>query len=264
MKQIFKLLVILFIPLFIISCSSENNTGNEAEEEVEMTEIITISGMVRSVENSKDGFTSNIQTDEGDTYTALVSIVNLGGPENYTQFKLGDKVTLSGEQWVLEEQKQLKVTKIIKVENTRTGLIISENSFRGIKIGDEISTHTDYIQKKTVETAEGDFLTYVIKDFNNNPAGFFYPDRNDENLVGDITVETQMAETAEGIKVGSTFGDLKAALPAIEVHGSEIEGRTHATHNSLSYRLDMPNFSYEIDVDKIPLDTKITEICIIK
>ena len=261
MTQIFKLLMILFIPVFIISCSSKNNTGNESEE-VETIENITISGIVRSLEHGKDGYTSNIQTDEGDTYAALVSIVNLGGPENFIQFKLGDKVTVSGTTSMIGAEKQLKVDKIITVENTRTGLMISEDSFRGIKVGDKIADHSDYIKKEVMETGEGDFEVYTIKDFNNNPAGFFYLDMNDESLVGDITVETMMAETAEGIKIGSTFGDLKAALPTIEVHGSEIEGRTHATHNSLSYRLDIPNFSYEVNVEKIPLDTKIREIII--
>jgi len=154
------------------------------------------------------------------------------------------------------------VKKIIEVETARTFLTIDNNAFRGITVGDKIADHTDYIQKEQLRTGEGTFEVYRIKDFNNNPAGYFMPDPKDESRVGDITVETQMASTAEGIKVNSTFQALSKALPNLEVHGSEIEGRTYATDNNLSYRLDVANFSYEVDIANIPAATKIMEIVI--
>lgn len=148
--------------------------------------------------------------------------------------------------------------------SAHTELSISANAFRGITVGDAISAYakSDYVQQDTLKTGEGDFVVYTIKDFNNNPAGYFMPDPNNESRVGDITVQTQMAKTAEGIHVGSTLGDLRMRFPNIAVHGSEIEGRTYARHDTLSYRLDVAIFSYEVDKSKIPADTKITEIII--
>ena len=119
-----------------------------------------------------------------------------------------------------------------------------------------------YLEKKEMRNGEGTFEIYEIKDFGNNPAGYFVSDFNDEGRVSDITVTTPKAATTEGIKVGSTFEELRKVFPNIEVHGSEIEGRTYAKANNLSYRLDVVNFSYEMDISKIPANTKITEIII--
>jgi hypothetical protein len=113
-----------------------------------------------------------------------------------------------------------------------------------------------------MRTGEGVFEVYEIKDFDNNPAGYFLPDPKEKLLVGDITVKSPKAQTIKGIKIGDTFQDLVKVFPDIAVHGSEIEGRTHASANNLSYRLDVANFSYEIDTAKIPATAKITEIII--
>lgn len=145
---------------------------------------------------------------------------------------------------------------------TRAQLTITSTSFRGISVGDNISQHTDYIQKETLQTGEGDFEVYRIKDFNNHPVGYLIPDPTDVTLVGDITIESPTANTAQGIKVGSTFEELSKAIPNIPVHGSEIEGRTYAIDNNLAYRLNAAHFSYEIDPSKIAPTTKITEISI--
>ena len=119
----------------------------------------------------------------------------------------------------LGEQQNLKVERIINVAPSRTQLLISPVSFRGIQVGDLITSHSDYIQKEQLQTGEGNFAVYRIKDFNNNPAGYFLPDPKDPERVGDITVETQMAKTAKGIKIGSTFQELQKAFPNILVHG---------------------------------------------
>ena len=125
-----------------------------------------------------------------------------------------------------------------------------------------IADHKDYTQKTKLKTGEGTFDVYEIKDFENNPAGYFVPDPKDKLLVGDITVQTPKAKTIKGIKIGDTYQDLLKLFPDISVHGSEIEGRTHATANNLSYRLDVANFTNRIDKTKIPPTTKIMEITI--
>ncbi len=141
-------------------------------------------------------------------------------------------------------------------------LLITQTSFRGISVGDKITSLGNFIEKDQLKTGEGDFAIYRIKDFHNKPAGYFLPDPNDDSLVGDIIIETSLAETKEGIRVGNTFGVLKQKLTPLEVHGSEIEGRTYANHNGLSYRLNIAMFSYQINIKKIPTSTKILEIII--
>lgn len=264
MTQSTKSLIFLFLSLLIISCTPQNGDKKEAATEAitPSSKTTTITGLVQSITNGKDGYTAQVETKDSGTYNALVSIVNLGGPDNYVRFNIGDRVTLSGQASVLNGQEQLRVEKIINVEPSRTTLLISETSFRGITIGDKIADHSAYIQKETLQTGEGSFEVYRIKDFNNNPVGHLDPHPKDESLVGDITVESPKAVTEAGIKIGDTFKDLQAKAKNIAVHGSEIEGRTYATVGNIAYRLDMANFTYEVDMSKIPADTKITEIMI--
>ena len=240
--------------------SCTENTGTEASTET--AEPITINGTVRAVTPGKDGYTAEVQTDATGTYSALVSIVNLGGREHYKTCDIGDKVSFKGEASMLADAQQLKVTEIISIEPSRTQMAIGHNSFRGITIGELISNHKDDIQKTQLKTGEGTFEVYEIKDFENNPAGYFLPDPNDADRVGDIVVQTPKAQTAEGIMVGNTYQDLLKVFPNIEVHGSEVEGRTNATNGTLSYRMDLPNFNYEVDKAKIPGTTKIVEITV--
>ncbi len=238
--------------------SCTENTGTEASSA--SAEPITINGRVTAINFGKDGYTADVLTDAAGTYAALVSIVNLGGREQYKTCEVGDKVSFKGEASMLADAQQLKVTEIISIEPGRTQMVIGHNSFRGITIGELISNHKEGIKKTQLKTGEGSFEVYEIRDFENNPAGYFLPDPNDADRVGDIVVQTPKAQTAEGIMVGSTYEDLLKVFPNIEVHGSESEGRTNATNGTLSYRLDMPNFSYEVDKTKIPVTTKIAEI----
>lgn len=261
MKYLATFIFILITSLYATACNSSENQQS-TNKVVKPVESITVSGTVEAIDSGKDGYTAKIGTKDNETYAALVSIVNLGGPDKFVRFKLGDKVTVKGTPWMMDTEKQLKVEQILQVDNARTELIISETSFRGISVGDKISLHTDYIQKEQLKTGEGTFEIYRIKNFNNNPAGYFLPDPNNESLVGDITVESQMAQTAEAIKVGSSFEDLRNKLPEIKVRGSEIEGRTYAVYKTLAYRLDIGMFTYNVDIEKIPPETKITEIMI--
>lgn len=244
------------------SCSEQKSNRQNAETATPNADPITIKGMVRDVAFGKDGYTAEVQTETEGMYAALVSIVNVGGREKYQPCHVGDKVIFKGVPSVLGDAKQLKVTEIISIMPTQTQLLIGPNSFRGIHVGDLISKHLEYVQKTKMRTSEGVSEAYEIKDFDNNPAGYFLPDPKDKLLVGDITVNSLKARTAQGIKVGSTFQDLLKIYPAIEVHGAEIEGRTNATADNLSYRLDVANFSYEVDRAKIPATAKIMEITI--
>ena len=226
-----KTLLLLLVMNLTFSCADKNNnmpktdamTKNVAMNE-KNTDTILINGIVKTITFGKDGYSADVQTDTQGIYAALVSIVNVGGPENYKPCDVGDKVTFKGVPSVLGDVKQLQVKEIINISPSITQLLISPISFRGIQIGDLIANHSDYIKKTQIKTGEGTFEVYEIKDFENNPAGYFLPDPKDKLLVGDITVKSPKAQTAKGIKIGDTFQDLLKSFPDIAVHGSEIEG----------------------------------------
>jgi hypothetical protein len=263
-----KALMLLLVMNLTFSCSNNKNnipkTDAISDNTAKSAESIIINGTVKAVSFGKDGYSADVQTDAEGVYAALVSIVNMGGRENYKSCDVGNKVSFKGVPSVLGDAKQLKVTEIISITpaQAETQLLISPISFRGIQIGDLIANHKDYIQKTKIKTAEGTFEAYEIKDFENNPAGYFLPDPNDKLLVGDITVKSPKAQTVKGIKVGDSFQDLLKVFPNLTVHGSEIEGQTHATANNISYRLDIANFKYKVDQSTIPTSTKIMEITI--
>lgn len=262
MTNTIKSILLLCFLNMLFSCSESQKPTPAAGATTENPASKTINGIVRTVTFGKDGYTAEVQTDAEGIYAALVSITNVGGRENYKSCGVGDKVAFKGEVSVLDGVNQLMVKEIISISPTQIQLLIGQNAFRGIQVGDLISKHTDYIQKTKLKTGEGTFEVYEIKDFDNNPAGYFVPDPNNKQMVGDITVNSPKAQTIEGIKIGSTFQDLQKVFPGIAVHGSEIEGRTNAVAGNLSYRLNVANFSYEIDAAKIAATTKIMEITI--
>jgi hypothetical protein len=268
MTKIITTLSLLLVMSLIFSCSNNKNANSNTDAttqndaiKAKSVESVSLNGTVKAVTFGKDGYTAEVQTDSEGIYMALVSIINVGGIEKYKPCDVGDKVSFKGIPPVLGEAKQLQVKEIISITPNRTQLLISPISFRGIQIGDLIANHGDYIKKTKMKTGEGSFEVYEIKDFENNPAGYFLPDPN-KLLVGDITVSSPKAQTAKGIKIGDAFQDLQKAFPDIAVHGSEIESRTTATAHNISYRLDIANNKYDIDKAKIPATTKITEITI--
>ncbi len=90
---------------FVISCTTMKNNENSA-----------VSGKVESIESGKDGYTAKINTDTKEVYFATISIVNVGGPQNYKQLKIGDVVSLKGEIWKTDDEKHIKVTQIVSVK----------------------------------------------------------------------------------------------------------------------------------------------------
>jgi len=75
-----------------------------------------VSGKVQSIEFGKDGYTAKINTDKNEIYFAVISIVNVGGPQNYKQLKEGEEVTLKGEIWKTDTEKRIKVKEIVSVK----------------------------------------------------------------------------------------------------------------------------------------------------
>jgi hypothetical protein len=76
----------------------------------------TVSGKVVSIEFEKDSCTAWINTDKNEIYFALISIVNVGGPQNYKGLKEGEEVLLKGEIWKTETENYIKVKEIVSVK----------------------------------------------------------------------------------------------------------------------------------------------------
>jgi hypothetical protein len=103
MKNLKRIGALIILMTFVISCAS-------------MKDKNTVSGKVESVEFGKDGYTAKINTDKNEVYFATISIVNVGGPENYKVLKQGDEVTVKGEFWKTDTEKHIKVKEIVSVK----------------------------------------------------------------------------------------------------------------------------------------------------
>ncbi|MCD0475185.1 hypothetical protein LPB87_12350 [Flavobacterium sp. EDS] len=103
MRNAKKISFLLVLMAFVISCAT-------------MKDKDTISGKVESIELGKDGYTAKIKSDKNEIYYAIISIVNLGGPENYKKLKEGDEVFLKGDIWKTDTEKHIKVKEIVSVK----------------------------------------------------------------------------------------------------------------------------------------------------
>jgi len=103
MKNLKKISFLVLLMTFVISCAT-------------MKENNVITGKVDSVESGKDGYTAKITTDKKEVYFATISIVNVGGPQNYKQLKKGDEVSVKGEIWKTDDEKHIKVQQIVSVK----------------------------------------------------------------------------------------------------------------------------------------------------
>lgn len=78
-------------------------------EVTEAPVTVTIQGRVAQITNGKDGYTALIMEDSGREYYATISRVNLADPQQYREVKEGDKITVKGESFKLDEKLHIKV-----------------------------------------------------------------------------------------------------------------------------------------------------------
>jgi lysyl-tRNA synthetase class II len=122
-------ILILAAALSLASCNDkkaeENNEGAAATEEIDKTAVasdtltpnvdteapvtVTINGKVADITMGKDGYTAHITDDSGRDYYATISRVNLHDPAQYKEVKAGDKITVKGESFKLEDKLHIKV-----------------------------------------------------------------------------------------------------------------------------------------------------------
>lgn len=255
---LFASMLILFS--FCTSCS-KNKQEVRTNKDANTSKSMTIEGTVDFIEFGKDGYTASITTEDKQTYKALVSIVNLGDISKYRKMNRKDQVTLKGELNSIGS-KNLKVTEIVEIDQSTNVDLIDEHFYMGISPGDKIVNHLEVLTKTQMKTAEGTFDIYAIDAAPSTTTAYCLPDPNNKEIIGNIVITSSPAVTNDGIQVGSSYGDLLAKYSDLKVHGSESEGRTFAKIGNLSFRLDTPNFTYEVDPSKIKKETKIIEIII--
>jgi hypothetical protein len=105
MKNLKKISFLLVLMTFVISCKTMKDNN-----------VNTVTGKVDLIEAGKDGYTAKISTATKEVYFATISIVNVGGPQNYKQLKIGDNVSVKGEIWKTDDEKHIKVTEIVSVK----------------------------------------------------------------------------------------------------------------------------------------------------
>ncbi|RZJ74892.1 MAG: hypothetical protein EOO45_07280 [Flavobacterium sp.] len=72
----------------------------------------TVTGSVVSINQGKDGYTAEIKDARGVAYFATISIPNLDNAKQYRAVKVGDNITVTGEEWEMEGKKQIKATEL--------------------------------------------------------------------------------------------------------------------------------------------------------
>ncbi len=161
------------------------------------------------------------------------------------------------------EQTSEEVTQV-KEETKQEGsyLTIYQKSFLGLSPDMNIKDYKGTLEKGLLQTGEGDFDIFNVKDDKGNIVAYFAPFGEKEDKVGYITITSEQAKTEDGIKIGDTFGTLLKKYPDLKVFGSEIEGYTEAVVGTLGYRLDEQHYSYELKVSDVKKETEIIEITI--
>lgn len=115
-KSIFILSALAFMTT---SCKTSKVTeASEATETTETTEVweggtMTITGVISDVKQEKDGQTITLTNNKGITYTAVISIPNLG--ENHAQYRKfapGETVSFKGD---LFESQRLIVREVLEM-----------------------------------------------------------------------------------------------------------------------------------------------------
>lgn len=131
--------------------------------------------------------------------------------------------TIVQENPVVEEENDLE-------ENF---LLIKPNEFYGVKLKDNIdeliARYPQRFEKSVKKSGEGDFVVYKIHSDSAEHLANIYPHMQSENLVGQIEIISSKAKSQDKLGIGDSFKDLSDKAAEVEVHGSEIEGRTYAS-----------------------------------
>jgi RecJ-like exonuclease len=90
-----KILIVIFIAVLILQGCSSNRQNSS--NQIINGKSVSVKGKVTQIERGKDGYTAKIKTDDGKTYSAVISSVNLYGSGQYREVKIGDVIDVEGE-----------------------------------------------------------------------------------------------------------------------------------------------------------------------
>ncbi|SMC65944.1 hypothetical protein [Moheibacter sediminis] len=114
-KSIFISTVIVF-SLVLTSCKT-NKVVAETTENAEVWEggITGISGIITEVTQEKDGQTIKLTNNKGISYTAVISIPNLGeNHAQYRKFEVGENVGFRGETFKMGDEIRMVVKEVLE------------------------------------------------------------------------------------------------------------------------------------------------------
>lgn len=119
MKNSVFTLAILTVTLSLTSCKTNKMAAETTESATETTTEVweggtmTISGKISDVKQEKDGQTITLTNSKGITYTAVISIPNLGeNHAQYRKFQVGEEASFKGE---LFENQRLIVREVLEL-----------------------------------------------------------------------------------------------------------------------------------------------------
>ncbi|MEL7339508.1 MAG: hypothetical protein AAGM67_03405 [Bacteroidota bacterium] len=136
--------------------------------------------------------------------------------------------------------------------------LVRSDGFFGMRAGQSISALPDSLYSKAeVTSGGGEFDVYNLLDYDQSVLGYFYSDPQNADVIGDIIVISRKAITPEGFRIGTSFETIQQTLTNYEVHGSEVEKRTHVMYNSLNLQLNFASSTYEMDESTIPKDAQV-------
>jgi len=116
MKNTGIFILMLSFILIISSCNTNktNQATEEASSEVWTEGITTITGIISSVTQEKDGQTIVLTNNKGIEYTAIISIPNLGeNASQYRKFEAGENVGFRGN---LIENQRMVVREVLEMQ----------------------------------------------------------------------------------------------------------------------------------------------------
>lgn len=91
----------------VVTADSTAVAAPEAAEEAAAT-IVTVKGTVSEVQQGKDGVSVKVKDEDGKFYTIVISMVNLKDKDMYRPVKVGDVITVNGEQWEMDGETHIK------------------------------------------------------------------------------------------------------------------------------------------------------------
>ncbi|MEL6591580.1 MAG: hypothetical protein AAFQ87_15625 [Bacteroidota bacterium] len=136
--------------------------------------------------------------------------------------------------------------------------LVRSDGFFAMRAGQSISALPDSLYSKAeVTSGGGEFDVYNILDYDQSVLGYFYSNPRNADQIGDIIVISRKAITPEGFRIGTSFATIQQKLTTYEVHGSELEKRTHVMYNNLNLQLNFASNTYEMDESTVPQDARV-------